>query len=476
MLVVALAGCSDATPVAVVDAGGSPLDVGVLADAALPTPDAAEPDAAEPDAAKPDAAEPDAAEPDAAEPDAAEPDAAEPDAAEPDAAVDAALMPDAAPVPAAYGPWSAWGACDGAQSHRTRACLQPEQGAVDCAECGGLCAEAQPCAIDCAPLGANVVDCSPQVPGNEPACTNVLVGAEARCVAAGCHWQGPDACVIGGSASNANCFGGTGLCSDAPAAVCAEMGVNVVDCSPQAPGNQPACTNVLAGAEGRCLAAGCFWQGPEACEIGGSVSSANCFGGTGLCSDAPPAPVACDQFGINVVNCNPNVPGDQAACTGVLAGAQARCVENGCFWNGPDACEIGGSVSNAACFGGMGQCQDAAPVVAYGPWGAWSDCIGGQRARERACIEAGAGPVDCALCGGVCGETEACFDLCDQTYNVVNCNPAPPGDLAGCSAAIQGRADACDAAGCVWDGPRICAVGGSPSNAACFGAMGACRR
>jgi hypothetical protein len=109
-----------------------------------------------------------------------------------------------------YGGWSSWSGCTNGYRMRSRVCLV-NGSQVSCTQCGDDCSETEACP-DCAPLSSNVVNCSPSVPGDEPACTSVLLEAKARCEAAGCSWNGETACTIGGSPSTGSCFGGNGTC------------------------------------------------------------------------------------------------------------------------------------------------------------------------------------------------------------------------------------------------------------------------
>ena len=475
-----------------------------------------------------------------------------------------------------YGPWGPWSHCADGHQTRARECREVGGGSVDCESCGGACEESSPCDVPCAALGINVVNCHPQPPGDLAACNGVLTGAQLRCVQNGCRWQGPDACIVGGSVSNANCFGGTGACLDAEEpppeyqygpwgpwshcageqrshtracvevgvgpvdcalcggaceafeacqADCAALGINVVNCAPQPPGDQGGCEQVLLDRRTQCLQSGCTWNGPLACVVGGSVSNPNCFGATAACADGAPqveyvyspwnpwsdcvngqrtrqreclengvGPTACglcggeceeteacqpncEAFGINVVNCAPQPPGDQGGCEQVLLDRRTLCLQNGCTWNGPLACVVGGSVSNPNCFGATAACADGAPQVeyVYSPWSPWSDCVEGQRARQRECLANGVGPAACDRCGGECQETEACQPNCAPFgINVVNCNPQPPGDQGACEQILLDRRTVCLQNGCTWNGPLACAVGGSVSNPNCFGATAAC--
>jgi hypothetical protein len=73
---------------------------------------------------------------------------------------------------------------------------------------------------------------------------------------------------------------------------------------------------------------------------------------------------------------------------------------------------------------------------------------------------------------GMC-DAEPCEE-CPSGINLVTCNPAVPGDESGCNERLSERVDACRAAGCRWDGATSCTIGGSPSNASCYGGRGSC--
>jgi hypothetical protein len=65
----------------------------------------------------------------------------------------------------------------------------------------------------------------------------------------------------------------------------------------------------------------------------------------------------CANFGVNAVDCSPNVPGNKAACDQVLLGRRDACVAAGCAWFGPTSCAIGGSASNTSCYGARAECR-----------------------------------------------------------------------------------------------------------------------
>jgi hypothetical protein len=81
-----------------------------------------------------------------------------------------------------------------------------------------------------------------------------------------------------------DCSGCGGDCSETQTCVeCSSFGINVVNCNPGPPGDQPTCNSVIAQAHTNCLNAGCSWTGPVTCTVGGSQSTTMCYGATGSC-------------------------------------------------------------------------------------------------------------------------------------------------------------------------------------------------
>jgi hypothetical protein len=70
---------------------------------------------------------------------------------------------------------------------------------------------------------------------------------------------------------------------DAGSADCT-LFLNTVNCSPAPPGDLSECNSVLATESANCVSAGCSWSGATTCTVGGSTSSAVCYGGMGGCS------------------------------------------------------------------------------------------------------------------------------------------------------------------------------------------------
>lgn len=113
--------------------------------------------------------------------------------------------------PPAYTGWSDWTTCTDNMQSRTRTCESTEDNStLDCADCGGECSQSRAC-LPCG-YGVNVVNCSPNVPGDPSACGLSLIEARDRCVETGCTWSGPVSCIVGGSQSNTSCYGGTANC------------------------------------------------------------------------------------------------------------------------------------------------------------------------------------------------------------------------------------------------------------------------
>jgi hypothetical protein len=117
------------------------------------------------------------------------------------------------------GGWTDWtcGACSaecgGGTRPCTRTCTAPEPSCGG-AQCDGLDAMDEPCNVQsCCPPGYNVVNCNPSAPGDKDACEAALSASRATCQALGCTPSDPGACTVGGSPSNAECYGAIGTCN-----------------------------------------------------------------------------------------------------------------------------------------------------------------------------------------------------------------------------------------------------------------------
>jgi hypothetical protein len=88
------------------------------------------------------------------------------------------------------------------------------------------------------------------------------------------------------------------------------------------------------------------------CGVDGFVAACELCGG--LCRASAPCagdPGECNTLGINVCT------GTRDRCDPPLEGRAEECdAPSGCQWDGPRACEVGGSVSNSQCWGGAGAC------------------------------------------------------------------------------------------------------------------------
>lgn len=127
-----------------------------------------------------------------------------------------------------------------------------------------------------------------------------------------------------------------------------------------------------------------------------------------------------------------------------------------------------------ACSDSQGCTAGAGCPFAYAAWSDWGECVGGSQTRTRSCAQEGGTQVDCAKCGGECSETRACVACSTFGVNVVMCAPTVPGDPAACAGVLQTKHDECVAQGCAWNGPTVCAIGGSVSNASCYGGTASC--
>lgn len=107
-----------------------------------------------------------------------------------------------------YTEWSVGKDCVQFERERTRECERSDGQVVACERCGGECVDSSPCCD----IDFNVVDCSPEIPGDPNTCNSSLDNREAQCRAHGCSWSGPNACSIGGSSSMSDCYGARARC------------------------------------------------------------------------------------------------------------------------------------------------------------------------------------------------------------------------------------------------------------------------
>jgi hypothetical protein len=257
--------------------------------------------------------------------------------------VDMNTVTDMSIKPPRYGAWSEWSVCVDGLQQRTRACISGLEQEVDCQLCGPeACAEQQSCTtVDCALIGRNVAwggDCrftpdSAECMSNYQNCSAVLQEQATLCDRQGCIWVGAIECSIGGSVSNLNVYGGKGDClANGQNQYHYSDWSNWGQCLSQQQSRTRACLD-LQNQVVDCALCGGLCDETQACES-----------------------YTCDQLGVNVVDCSPNVPGNYANCSMVLVQAKTRCENNGCRWQGPTECRIGGSVSNGNCYGEMGSC------------------------------------------------------------------------------------------------------------------------
>ncbi len=241
-----------------------------------------------------------------------------------------------------FGLWSQWSECANGQQVRQRECLNPQDEPINCEQCGGpACMEQRECTA-CDLIGVNVAyggNCmnsnSAECMDNYQACSAILQDHAARCFDSGCLWVGPTECSVGGSVSNATVYGGKGDCLSTTSPQ-----YHYADWS-----NWSACANNEQQRTRACLDA--------------QNQVADCQFCGGVCEERQACQsLSCELYGVNVVNCNPNVPGDLNACNDVLYSSKQRCESNGCVWTGPLQCTIGGSVSNGNCYGGTSSCAN----------------------------------------------------------------------------------------------------------------------
>lgn len=162
-----------------------------------------------------------------------------------------------------YSNWSAFGACSNTcgagTEQRTRTCVNGNSVAVDCQQCGGMCTEERACNGS---TGCSTPAYTPW--GSWSTCTGGMQTRQRSCE------------LNGSTVACADCGG---RCSENQSCgSCSSYSINVANCASRAD-----CDTVLVTKQASCVMAGCSWSGPTVCSIGGSPSSATCYGGRGDC-------------------------------------------------------------------------------------------------------------------------------------------------------------------------------------------------
>ena len=250
-------------------------------------------------------------------------------------------------------------------------CLAHPAGTDPEAECGAYQCEGRRCGSTC----TGNVQC-------KDTCNGGMCGAPATTYAYGAWspWSGcgagdlqetrTRACVENGTTS-VDCslcvavLGGGG-CSDVAACppaggggggACTPLSYNVCVQSFQD------CEAALATRKGECVNTGCgTWTVTTSCRVGGSPSNPNCWGAQATCGNVQ-QPV-CQPLNYNVCTMV-----SQADCQSTLDRIRFDCLTSGCnsFYAAP--CTVGGSPSNAFCWGSQAQCgMDLAPPQPVCTW------------------------------------------------------------------------------------------------------------
>ena len=209
------------------------------------------------------------------------------------------------PVTYHYGPFTPWSGCGpgDVDETRTRDCLDSSGNTVGCDECiamlgGSGCSETLACPPDtsggggsggggsgggggaCTPLTYNV--CVQSLAD----CQTALETRRLECVNTGCgNWTVTTSCQVGGSPSNASCWGAMATCGDVAPQICTPVTYNVCTFNGLAD-----CQSTLSQLRTKCLTSGCTDFAAAACTIGGSPSNPNCWGAQANCGNnvAPP--------------------------------------------------------------------------------------------------------------------------------------------------------------------------------------------
>ena len=110
------------------------------------------------------------------------------------------------------------------------------------------------------------------------------------------------------------------------------------------------CQSALSTRQNECMTTGCGqWTVTTACSVGGSPSNPNCWGAQATCG--PVQQPVCAPLDYNVCTMV-----SQADCQSTVDQLRTRCLTSGCnsFYAAP--CTVGGSPSNAFCWGSQAQC------------------------------------------------------------------------------------------------------------------------
>ncbi|MBM4381072.1 MAG: hypothetical protein FJ086_17505, partial [Deltaproteobacteria bacterium] len=238
-------------------------------------------------------------------------------------------------------------------------CLAHPAGTDPDSECGAFQCEGRRCGTSC----AGNVQC-------KDTCTNGVCGAPQVQFTYGAWspWSGCGAgdvqetrtrqCIEDGAASVDCSFCvavlGGGGCSDSAACpgpgggggggACTPLGYNVCVQS------LADCQAALSTRQNECLTTGCGqWAVTTSCRVGGSPSNPNCWGAQATCG--PVQQPACEPVNYNVCTMV-----GQADCSATVEQLRTRCLTSGCnsFYAAP--CTLGGSPSNAFCWGSQAQC------------------------------------------------------------------------------------------------------------------------
>lgn len=487
-VLLALAGCSDATPQPAAAAAVTATDVGSVkfqdaaggvdaapagtdakvetgggADGDTPA-DTASPDSDSPDADAPDAAELDIAELDAASPDTAEPDVASPDTAGPDAA-------DAAGDGVQVAAGSCAGHCGAYDASLSCQCDDYCSSSGDCcADFAALCAETgctkdaecddfDPCTADtcstgtCKHAGTGACCKTDADCGDSNACT-----ADA-CTSAGCQHTAKS-CNDGLTCTLDSCDAKTGACTAAPqASTCAIDGVcraagetaenPCLACDPgKAQGawtpktgagcdDGSACTSQDAcDANGQCVGvakSGCC-KADSDCASDNPCSVGTCDGATGACSFA--AKASCCSAGTCC-----DVAKQVVKAAGQACGTTAIQVDYACSGNLAQKRDGFAGCDGATASG----CSTAAASLSWSAWKTVATCAANQKCVQQA----GAAPICQTVSAGACTKAAECDDK----------NPCTD--------------DACTASACT-NLPKKCPAGTGCQVGSCNPSTGAC--